>query len=61
MIHNLSSSDFDAILRVINDAAQAYNHIIPDDGWKEPYMSAEELKAEIEAEVRFFGWIEAPF
>jgi len=58
MIHSLSSSDFDAILRVINDAAQAYKGIIPDDGWKEPYMSAEELKEEIEAGVRFFGWEE---
>jgi len=58
MIHGLSPSDFDAALRVINDAAQAYKGVIPDDRWKEPYMSAEELAAEIEAGVRFFGWIE---
>jgi len=58
MIHGLLPSDFDAALRVINDATQAYKGVIPDDRWKEPYMSAEELKAEIEAGVRFFGWIE---
>lgn len=58
MIHGLLPSDFDAALRVINEAAQAYKGVIPDDRWKEPYMSAEELKAEIETGVRFFGWIE---
>jgi GNAT superfamily N-acetyltransferase len=57
MIRNLSASDFDAILEVINDAAQAYKGVIPDDRWKEPYMSAEELAKEIEAGVRFFGWM----
>jgi GNAT superfamily N-acetyltransferase len=56
MIRRLLSSDFDAILEVINDAAEAYKGVIPDDRWKEPYMSAEELKKEIEARVRFFGW-----
>ena len=54
----LLPSDFDAILRVINDAAQAYKGIIPDDLWKEPYMPAEELKEEIGAGIRFFGWVE---
>jgi len=46
------------ILRVVNDASQAYKGIIPDDRWKEPYMSAEQLREEIEAGVRFFGWKE---
>ena len=58
MICSLLPSDFDAILKVINDAAQAYKGVIPDDRWKEPYMSAEELRVEIEAGVRFFGWLE---
>jgi GNAT superfamily N-acetyltransferase len=57
VICSLSPSDFDAILGVINDAAQAYKGVIPDDRWKEPYMSAEELGKEIEAGVRFFGWM----
>jgi len=58
LIRTLWLSDFDAILKVINDAAQAYKGVIPDDRWKEPYMPAEELKQEIEAGVRFFGWVE---
>jgi GNAT superfamily N-acetyltransferase len=58
MICSLLPSDFSVILKVINDAAQAYKGVIPDDRWKEPYMSAEELKGEIEAGVRFFGWVE---
>lgn len=58
MIGGLLSSDFNAILKVINDAAQAYKGVIPDDRWQEPYMSAEELEEEIEAGVRFFGWVE---
>jgi GNAT superfamily N-acetyltransferase len=57
-VRSLLPSDFNAILKVINDAAQAYKGVIPDDRWKEPYMSAEELKGEIEAGVRFFGWAE---
>lgn len=58
MIRSLSPSDIDAILKVINDAAQAYKGVIPSDRWEEPYMSVEELKEGIEAGVRFFGWIE---
>jgi GNAT superfamily N-acetyltransferase len=59
MIRSLVSSDFDAIHKVINDSAQAYKGVIPADRWKEPYMSAGELKEEIEAGVRFFGWVES--
>ena len=58
MICGLFSSDFDAILGVINDAAQVYRGVIPDDRWKEPYMSAEELEEEIEAGIQFSGWVE---
>lgn len=46
------------ILRIINNAAQAYKGVIPKDRWKEPYMSKKELNEEIEAGVRFFGWKE---
>ena len=58
LIRDLIPSDFDAILRVINDAAQAYKGVIPSDRWQEPYMSAEELNQELKAGVRFFGWVE---
>jgi len=58
MICKLLPSDFDSILKVVNDAAQAFKSVIPSDRWKTPYMSAEELKKEIEAGVRFYGWVE---
>jgi GNAT superfamily N-acetyltransferase len=58
MIRSLLPSDFDNILKVINNAAHAYKGIIPIDRWKEPYMSAQELKREIETGVRFLGWAE---
>ena len=58
MISRLQPADFNSILHVINDAAEAYRGVIPDDRWKEPYMSAEELKEEIASGVEFYGWIE---
>jgi GNAT superfamily N-acetyltransferase len=58
MICRLPPSEFDAILNVVNDAAQAYKGIIPEDRWKEPYMPAEELRKEIESRVEFHGWKE---
>ena len=58
MILTLLASDFEAILQVINNAAHAYKGIIPDDSWKEPYMSSAELREEIEAGVQFSGWTE---
>jgi N-acetylglutamate synthase-like GNAT family acetyltransferase len=56
MIHTLSLSDFDSILKIINESAKAYKGVIPDDRWKEPYMSAEELLKEINSGVKFFGY-----
>jgi len=58
MISRLQPTEFKSILHVINDAAQAYRGIIPEDRWKEPYMSAEELREEIESGVEFYGWME---
>jgi GNAT superfamily N-acetyltransferase len=58
MICKLLPQDFDSILRVVNDAAQAYKNVIPQDRWKEPYMSAPELRKEIEDGVEFYGWKE---
>ena len=46
------------MLHVINDASGAYKGIIPDDRWKDPYMSASELGEEIKSGVQFYGWIE---
>jgi len=46
------------IYSIINDAAEAYNGVIPDDCWKKPYMSKEELRNEIEEGVVFWGYEE---
>lgn len=58
MMRILGSADFAFILRVINEAAQAYHGVIPDDRWKDPYMSAEELRSELATGVHFYGWWE---
>jgi len=58
MIRKCYSKDFGAIYEIINDAAQAYKGLIPEDCWKEPYMSEEELWHEIKQGVRFWGYEE---
>ena len=58
MICRLSSSNLDSILNVVNDAAQAYRGVIPEDRWKEPYMSPKELRKEMESGVEFYGLME---
>ena len=46
----------EAILRIVNLAAEAYRGVIPDDRWREPYMPASELDEEIAAGVTFWGY-----
>ena len=58
MICRLSQSNRESILNVVNDAAQAYKSVIPEDRRKEPYMSPKELRKEIESGVEFYGWLE---
>jgi N-acetylglutamate synthase-like GNAT family acetyltransferase len=58
MIRRCTESDFETIYEIVNDAAQAYQGVIPADRWHEPYMPREELRHEIEAGVRFWGWEE---
>lgn len=58
MICKLTNSDFQTILDVVNDAAVAYRGKIPSDCWKEPYMSNQELRDEIESGVQFYGYVE---
>jgi N-acetylglutamate synthase-like GNAT family acetyltransferase len=55
MIRKCKESDHDAIFEIINDAAQAYKSVIPQDRWHEPYMSLEELRAQIGDGVVFWG------
>ena len=56
MIRPCTDQDFDEILEVINDAAQAYQEVIPSDRFKDPYMPREELRREVEHGVRFWGY-----
>jgi N-acetylglutamate synthase-like GNAT family acetyltransferase len=55
MIRKCTDSDFEAIYEIINDAAQAYKGVIPDDRWHEPYMSRIQLRCEMEDGVHFWG------
>lgn len=45
----------EAILRIVNLAAEAYRGVIPGDRWRDPYMPASELDEEIAAGVAFWG------
>ncbi len=54
MILEWTESDFNTILEIINDSAQAYKGVIPGDRWHEPYMPFEELKREIENGIVFW-------
>ena len=56
MIRQCDDSDFDTILTIINDAAEAYRGVIPADRWHEPYMPADELQHELKAGVNFWGY-----
>ncbi len=55
MIRQCNESDFEVIFTIINDAALAYKGVIPADCWKEPYMSREYLRHEMDAGVVFWG------
>jgi GNAT superfamily N-acetyltransferase len=59
MIRPCTEADLEVVDAIINEAAQAYRGVIPDDCWHEPYMSRQSLLAEIAAGVRFSGWDEA--
>jgi N-acetylglutamate synthase-like GNAT family acetyltransferase len=54
LIRKSRKEDFGAILAIVNDAAQAYRGVIPDDRWHEPYMPAEELSSEIADGIVFW-------
>lgn len=55
MIRKCTETDFNTIFEIINDAAQVYKGVIPEDRWNEPYMSLKELKTEIENGIVFWG------
>lgn len=55
MIRKCTEADFESIYHIINDAAEAYKGIIPDDRWHDPYMPRDELESEIRDGVVFWG------
>ncbi|MDQ0898626.1 GNAT family N-acetyltransferase [Paenibacillus sp. V4I7] len=55
MIRLCEYLDKDVIYQIINDAAQAYEGVIPYDMYHEPYMTMEELNHEMNEGVMFWG------
>jgi GNAT superfamily N-acetyltransferase len=58
MIRSCTPTDFETILAIINDAAQAYRGVIPADRWHDPYFPHEELAQALAAGVVFWGYEE---
>ena len=58
MIRRCDESDFEVIWQIINDGAQAYKGVIPQDLWKQPYMSQDDLRHEMHNGVEFWGFEE---
>ena len=56
MISEYKKIDTSKILNIINDASIKYKGVIPDDCWKEPYMSEQELIDEFSDGVRIYGY-----
>ncbi len=59
MIRSCTDDDVPAIDAIINEAARAYQGVIPADCWHEPYMKRSDLVDEIAKGVQFWGWDEA--
>lgn len=57
MIRSCEFGDTGAVHRIINEAARAYEGVIPADCYHQPYMSLEELKREMKR-MTFYGWEE---
>ena len=54
MIRPCEEADNHTIYEIINQSAQVYKNVIPDDRWHEPYMPLEELRHEIRDGVVFW-------
>ena len=59
MIKECSKADLLTIAAIINDGAQAYRGVIPEDCFHNPYMTTEKLASEMDAGVVFWGWYES--
>jgi len=53
-IRSSAPQDFEQILTIINDGAEAYRGVIPADRWHEPYMPADELAHEMQDGIEFW-------
>ena len=56
MIRRCEDTDLDEMFEIVNDAAQAYKGVIPEDRWHEPYMPMDEMQHEIADGVVFWGY-----
>ncbi len=56
MISEYKKTDTSKILNIINDASLRYKGIIPDDCWRQPYMSEHQLSEEFSDGVRMYGY-----
>ncbi len=54
-LQRLTAAHHEELWAVIQDGAQAYRGVIPEDCWHEPYMSRAELAQEIAQGVEFWG------
>jgi len=55
MIRECQPNDINRIYLIINEAANAYQGIIPADCYHQPYMPMDELEQEMKR-MTFFGW-----
>ena len=56
MIKEYKQKNASEILNIINNASLKYKGVIPNDCWKEPYMSEKELLNEFSDGVRMYGY-----
>jgi len=57
VIRPCDERDLDDIYAIINEAARAYEGVIPTDRYHQPYMPMAELRREA-ARMAFYGWEE---
>ena len=57
MLRECIEKDFERIYQIINEAARAYDGVIPVDCYHQPYMPDDELRREMKR-MTFFGWEE---
>ena len=55
MIRTCQPADAQRMYFIINEAARAYEGVIPADCYHQPYMPLEELEEEMK-QMTFFGW-----